>query len=150
MTVRVFAAASAGGHWEQLMLLAPALAKYEVQYATTDAMLVVLQKTGSAVMLPDCNRNVIWRTFISFYKAFFAIRAFRPDVVVSTGALPGLLCVLAGKMTGARTVWIDSIANSEQLSGCGRVARRFADLCLTQWEHVASKDPRISYVGSLL
>ena len=61
----------------------------------------------------------------------------RPSVVVSTGAAPGLFGVIFGKLGGARTIWIDSIANAEELSMSGRLAGRWADLWLTQWPELA-------------
>lgn len=61
----------------------------------------------------------------------------RPDVVVSTGAAPGFFALRLGKLLGARTIWLDSIANVEKLSTAGEKAGRCADLWLTQWEHLA-------------
>jgi UDP-N-acetylglucosamine:LPS N-acetylglucosamine transferase len=61
----------------------------------------------------------------------------RPDVVVSTGALPGFFGVVLGKALGARTVWLDSLANVEELSMSGERVGPFADLWLTQWAELA-------------
>ncbi len=61
----------------------------------------------------------------------------RPDAVVSTGAAPGYFALRLGKLLGARTVWIDSVANVEQLSLTGQLVGRYADLWLTQWPHLA-------------
>lgn len=73
----------------------------------------------------------------------------RPAVVVTTGAAPGFFGVVFGKLLGARTIWIDSIANAEELSVSGQKVRRFADLWLTQWQHLSEfRGPR--YYGSVL
>ncbi|WP_220347888.1 hypothetical protein [Alkalilimnicola ehrlichii] len=48
--------------------------------------------------------------------------------------------MLFGKLLGAKTIWVDSLANAEQLSVSGAKVRRFADLWLTQWEHLAAPD----------
>ena len=72
----------------------------------------------------------------------------RPQVVVSTGAAPGYLALRLAKALGARTVWIDSVANVDELSLSGRLASEKADLCLTQWPHLASGP--VSYQGSVL
>jgi hypothetical protein len=42
-----------------------------------------------------------------------------------------------GKWLGARVVWVDSIANVEELSMSGAKAGSFVDLWLTQWPHLA-------------
>ena len=62
---------------------------------------------------------------------------FRPDVVVSTGAAPGYFTLRFGKLCGARTIWIDSMANVEQMAKAGRMAGKYADLWLTQWPGLA-------------
>jgi UDP-N-acetylglucosamine:LPS N-acetylglucosamine transferase len=73
----------------------------------------------------------------------------RPDVVVTTGAAPGYVAMRLGRLIGARAVWIDSIANAEELSLSGRMASKHADLCLTQWAHLA--EPGIvEYEGAVL
>jgi len=61
----------------------------------------------------------------------------RPEVVVSTGAAPGYFALRFGKLIGARTVWIDSIANVDELSMAGRMVGPYADMWLTQWSHLA-------------
>ena len=72
----------------------------------------------------------------------------RPHVVISTGAAPGYLALRAGKLLGARTIWIDSVANVEELSLSGRMSSSVADLCLTQWPHLADGD--VGYAGAVL
>ena len=61
----------------------------------------------------------------------------RPDVVITTGAAPGYFGVRFGKWLGARVVWVDSVANAEELSLSGEKAGTFVDLWLTQWAHLA-------------
>lgn len=150
MKRKILAVASGGGHWEQMMLLRDVMGRFDVRYVTTDADLAARDGFGDAVTMTDCNRNDLRSTAKCCLQAFRLVRAFRPDVVISTGALPGLACILAGRLFGARTLWIDSVANSERLSGSGRIARFIASSCLTQWEHLSSSDPRVSFSGSLL
>jgi hypothetical protein len=69
-------------------------------------------------------------------------------VVISTGAAPGYLAIRFARLLKARTLWIDSVANVEELSMSGRMASQAADLCLTQWPHLA--DGRIRYLGAVL
>jgi hypothetical protein len=73
----------------------------------------------------------------------------RPDAVVSTGAAPGSFALVFGRLVGARTAWIDSIANVEELSLGGQRAGRFADLWLTQWAHLA-REGGPAHVGSVV
>lgn len=148
--MKIVAIASGGGHWEQLMLMRPAFASADVLYLTTLDGLP--QRAGIAQygLLHECNRNQLKRIGSNVWRLARTFLEFKPDVVVSTGALPGLIALaLAKYVFGARTIWIDSIANGEQLSMSGSYAKRFADLTLTQWEEVAEKE-RVEFRGAVL
>lgn len=146
---KVLAVASGGGHWEQLMLLRPTLAQYDMHYATTEPAVAQQHGIGGAHSLPDCNQNRPIRSALCALAALWIVLKLRPRVVLSTGAAPGFFCILAGRLIGARTLWIDSVANGEQLSMCGRLSQTFAHECWTQWEHLAAgTSPR--YYGSVL
>ena len=73
----------------------------------------------------------------------------RPDVVITTGAAPGYFAVRFGKWLGARVVWVDSVANAQELSMSGLKAGAFVDLWLTQWSHLAGQKGPL-FRGSVL
>ena len=54
-----------------------------------------------------------------------------------------------GRLMGARTIWLDSIANVEELSMSGRRIGHYVDLWLTQWPHLAQPEGP-HYMGSVL
>lgn len=145
----MLAVASGGGHWEQLMMLRPTLESYQVRYATTDRDVAEQHGISDAAVLPDCNQNTPFRAVLCGFAALWLVLRSWPHVVITTGAAPGFLCLIAGRLVGARTLWIDSVANGEQLSLCGRLSNIFAHQCLTQWEHLAG-DPQPSYRGAVL
>lgn len=146
---KVLAAASGGGHWEQLMLLRPTLANYDMHYATTEPAIARQHGITGAHTLPDCNQNRPIRSAFCALAALWIVLKLRPQVILSTGAAPGFFCILAGRLIGARTLWIDSVANGEQLSMCGKLSKTFAHECWTQWEHLAQgTNPR--YFGAVL
>ena len=62
----------------------------------------------------------------------------RPQVVVSTGAAGGFLAIKLARMIGARTMFIDSIANARELSVSARLSLGVADQVLSQWPGVAA------------
>lgn len=137
MSTRVLAVASGGGHWLQLCRLAPAWQGHEVVTACTTAGPPMPCRVARHHTLPDATR---WDRLALLRLAWAVVRLLvveRPDVVITTGAAPGLLALCAGRLVGARTVWIDSLANVEQLSGAGRMARWVAHEWLTQWPHLA-------------
>lgn len=145
----VMAVASGGGHWEELMLLRPAFDAFGPVYATTNASLARRENIARIHVLPDANRDQFGQSIRCLRACVSLVRRVRPDLLISTGALPGLFCLIAARLTGARTIWIDSVANSDAPSLSGRLARPFASLWLTQWAHLAT-ERTILYRGGLL
>lgn len=149
MPKRILAIASGGGHWEQMLLLRPAFDDADVHFVTTADGFAEHAGIADADIVADFNRRSPLAGVRCSIALLRIVRRVRPDLVISTGAAPGLVGLIIGRLFGAKTVWIDSVANSDQLSMSGKVAGRFVDLWLTQWEHLASaRGPR--YFGSLL
>jgi len=131
------------------MLLRPALEEFSVTYATSNPQLGERHGIPDVLDLPESNRSRPLRVIKCFLRAWSLVRQERPDVIISTGALPGLLVLICGRMNGAHTIWLDSVANSGRLSMSGRWAGLFADRWMTQWEHLSgAKGPE--YAGALL
>jgi UDP-N-acetylglucosamine:LPS N-acetylglucosamine transferase len=145
---KVLAVASGGGHWVQLMRLRPAFRDMEVEYMTTDR--AYSAEVGRPVLsVRDAN---IWdkpSLALMFVQVALKVLRVRPHIVVTTGAAPGFAALLFGRLVGAKTIWIDSIANSEELSTSGKHAGKIAHLWLTQWEHLAKPEGPY-YMGSVL
>lgn len=130
---RILAISSGGGHWLQLQRIKVCFEGHDIAYATVHAAARAEVAGARFYALRDASR---WNKFGLIVLAAQTLRIVireRPDVLVTTGAAPGFLGLLFGKLLGARTLWIDSIANAEKLSLSGRLAGRFADLWLTQW-----------------
>lgn len=144
----LLAVSSGGGHWEELILLRPALLEFDPIFATTDQELSRREGLDRFHVLPDANRDAPLRAIHCLLASFALIRRLRPKVVVTTGALPGLFCLIAARAMGARTIWIDSIANSDKPSLSGRCAQPFAHEWFTQWPHLAGEGRRFD--GALL
>ena len=149
MRRRVLAVASAGGHWQQLMLLRPAFEGTDVLFLTTMPGLPEAFGAAPARIVPDCNRNRPLEAARSTFAIAAAIARHRPHVVISTGALPGVIALALGKGMRARTIWVDSVANAAEMSMSGHLARRFADLWMSQWPGVA-KAAGAEYAGAVL
>lgn len=146
---RIFAVASSGGHWEQLMAVHEAFADHDIIYATTIADPPGINGDSPIHVLPDCNARQPLASLHCAWRTLRLIHRLRPEFVVSTGAAPGVFALFFGKFYGARTVWIDSVANAERLSLSGRLTAWFADQHLVQWQHLA-RGGGSSYWGSVL
>jgi UDP-N-acetylglucosamine:LPS N-acetylglucosamine transferase len=134
---RVLAVASGGGHWVQLMRLRPAFAGAEVHFATVDRSAAGTVAPAPVHVYPDANKDTPLRLILSALRLALIVLRVRPDVVVSTGAAGGYLAIRFARLLGARTMFIDSIANARELSVSARLAQKAADLVLSQWPAVA-------------
>lgn len=146
---RLLAIASGGGHWVQLLRLRPAFEGCDVVFATVKEAYRGDVNGAAFHVIPDANR---WSK-LSMIRAGFGVLQLlwqvRPDVVVSTGAAPGYFAIRLAVLFRARTIWVDSMANIDELSMSGRRAGAHATLWLTQWPHLAREDgPK--YFGSVL
>lgn len=146
---RILAVASGGGHWVQLLRLRPAFEGQRVAYATVRAEYRQDVPGSRLFVIPDATR---WSKLALVRQAatlaWIMLRV-RPHVVISTGAAPGYFAIRLGRLVGARTCWIDSIANVEHLSMTGQIIGKHAHLWLTQWPHLATPNGP-ACVGSVL
>jgi len=147
---KIMAVASEGGHWIQLMRLRPAFEGADVVYVSTNPGLAAAFELQNFHLLPDANMNKKLKLIGLLYKAFRLVVRERPTHIITTGAAPGFAAILCGKLLGAKTIWLDSIANADELSGAGSQAGKFADHWLTQWEHLPEKYPGLEYKGRVI
>lgn len=133
---RILAVSSGGGHWVELIRISPAFNGHDVAYVTVDD--AYRHEAGPArfYTVRDVTRWNKLRWIQTFLKLAWIILREKPDIIISTGALPGYFALRLAKWYGARTIWLDSIANVEELSMSGQKIGRYADLWLTQWPHL--------------
>jgi len=146
---RILLAASAGGHWIQLMRLLPAFDGHDVSYLSTFSQAPNGVPTERYTKVRDASMWNKAALIVQFLQVGKAILANRPHVIVTTGAAPGYFAIMLGRALGARTIWIDSIANVDELSLAGSKAKRWATVWLTQWPHL-EKENGPAYKGSIL
>jgi UDP-N-acetylglucosamine:LPS N-acetylglucosamine transferase len=146
---KILAVSSGGGHWVELIRIAPAFNGHDVAFATVDE--TYRNEAGPArfYTFRDVTRWDKWRWPQTILKLVWILMCERPDVVISTGALPGYFSLRLAKLIGAKTIWLDSIANVEELSMSGQKIGKHADLWLTQWPHLAKPDGPL-YRGTVL
>ena len=146
---KVLAIASGGGHWLQLFRLRSAFSESKVTYVTTLPGYRKQVEPDEFHVVRDANRWDKIGLLVQAFQIFRLIAKTRPSVIVTTGASPGYFAIRFGKWLGARTVWIDSIANADELSLSGREAGKHVDLWLTQWSHLARPEGP-HYMGAVL
>ncbi|MAH66430.1 MAG: hypothetical protein CMJ27_08570 [Phycisphaerae bacterium] len=146
--------ASQGGHWTQLQRLRAAFEPEDVQWITTQNASVSSVNQQNVGFVRDADLQRKFQLVILLIQVLWKILTIRPKVIVTTGAAPGWFAVVFGRIFGARSIWIDSIANSERLSISGQKARRWADEVWTQWPdrvEVATHSKRsVEFKGNIL
>lgn len=147
---KVLLVSSGGGHWVQMIRLLPAFEEQDVYFCSTDKDYVTLVPEGRYSCIPDASREsgllrIAWQA-LAVIRVLLLIR---PQVVLSTGAAPGFFALYFAKKIGMKTVWVDSIANVDKMSLSGKKVRKYADLYLTQWQHLTDEGDLV-YYGSVI
>jgi UDP-N-acetylglucosamine:LPS N-acetylglucosamine transferase len=145
---RILAIASGGGHFVQLLRLRAAWEGHRVTYATVHAASAVDVAPAPLLTFRDVSRADWWRLPLTLLDVAIILLKVRPHVIITTGALPPLLALALVRPFGVRTLWVDSIANSEILSGSGRHAGKVASQVITQWPALAQGE--VDHWGSVL
>ena len=146
--LKVFAVASIGGHWVQLLRIAKALEKeFDVVYMSTHEKRATMVEGRVYYSMNDFSRWDFYKMFPELLHSIYIICKEKPSIVITTGAAPGLVCLFAAKICGIRTVWIDSIANVEHISFSGRIASKFASRIYTQWPSLAGN--KVIFAGNI-
>lgn len=146
---KILAVSSGGGHWVELIRVAPVFEGHDVAYATVDNTYRSGAGAARFYTFRDVTRWNKLRWVQTIMKLIWILLRERPDVVISTGALPGYFSLRLAKLFRARTIWLDSIANVEELSMSGQKIGKHADLWLTQWPHLARPNGPL-YRGTVL
>lgn len=134
---RLLAIASGGGHWIELLRLRPAFEGWDVAYVSMFENYTSAIPGARYYTVPDASRfdklafpKVLARALPIMLKE-------RPHAIVTTGSAPMLAFLLIARLMGTKTLWIDSIAQAEELSSSGKVARKLATKTVAQWPEVA-------------
>ena len=100
---RILAIASGGGHFVQLLRLRPAWEGHDVTYATVHAASAVDVAPARLLTFRDVSRADWWRLPLAVWDAARILLTVRPQVIVTTGALPPLVLLALAKPFGLRT-----------------------------------------------
>ena len=147
--LKVIAAASIGGHWVQLLRIArPMEEHFDMVYLCTHPRCITMVEGQKFHLISDFSRSDAWKLVPSFFRILRIVWREKPDAIITTGAAPGLVCLMVGRLLGSKTVWIDSLANAAELSMSGRIASKIASKTFTQWKELAAGN--IHYAGNVL
>ena len=120
----------------QLMRLRPAFSGMDITYASVDSSSKMDVTPAPFYRIPDGNRSQKLRLVLMALRISWVMLRVRPNVILTTGAAPGYFAIRIGKIFGARCLFLDSMANAEELSLSARLAAPYTDMLLTQWPHL--------------
>jgi len=149
---KVLAVASSGGHRVQLRRLVPAFRGCELVFVTTVKSYRSQVGGNRYYSVTDARRRSklrLIRLAAQVLGIAWILAKEAPGIVISTGTTPGYFAVVLGHFLGAKTIWVDSMANMERLSLAGSRVGWCADLWLTQWPGLARTTGPM-YVGSVI
>ncbi|WND03272.1 hypothetical protein QGN29_02675 [Temperatibacter marinus] len=148
---KVFAIASSGGHWVQLLRLQSAFKNCHVTYVTVheESKQDIADKNAKFYKVCDGNRDTKFTLIFMAIQILFLLVRSRPDVVISTGAAQGYFACRFAKLVGAKSLFLDSVANASEISLSAKLARSHAHKVFSQWPEVAKKFG-IEYHGKVL
>lgn len=148
--VKILMISSCGGHWVQMNRLVPIFKDEALHFASTEASYSSVNPSYPFYFVPEASRTssifTIIKQALSVLKIVWRIK---PDIVITTGASTGFFALFFAKKLGAKTIWLDSIANVDSVSMSGEKSAKYADLYITQWEDLA-RDNGPYYFGSVI
>lgn len=146
---RLLAVASGGGHWIELLRLRRAFAGWDVAYVSMFENYTSAVPGARFYTVPDASRFDKLAFPKVAAKALRIMLRERPDAIVTTGSAPMLAFLAIARVVGTKTLWIDSIAQAEEMSSSGKLAKKLATTAVAQWPNVA-KDETIPCWGAVL
>ena len=145
-------AASSGGHFEQITMLAPLMKKYESFIVTERTQYEASIDGEQMYYLQQVNRNEALFLFRMTVNTFKSMRWFfkeKPDVVITTGVLAVVPLCLIAKVFKKRLIYIESFAKVSSPTKTGQILYRLADQFYVQWESMLEFYPNAIYLGGI-
>lgn len=152
---KVMFISSAGGHFNELLMLKNMFKKYNYQIITekTPSTKNLKNKYGrknTKFLLYSTRKNIItfpFKLLINTIKSFIYYLKFKPKYIVTTGAgTSGPMCKI-GHIFGSKIIFIETFANSKTPTITGKHVYKFADMFIVQWESMLKVYENATYGG---
>ncbi|MFH0955490.1 MAG: PssD/Cps14F family polysaccharide biosynthesis glycosyltransferase [Candidatus Micrarchaeota archaeon] len=147
--IKIALACSAGGHLAELSQLAQFYEKWDhffVTFKRPDSE--EFAKNHVVFFVERPGRNPV-KTVQNLWQAWKILRDQNPDLILSTGADAAVPLLVLGKLLGKKVVFVESFCRTKQPSVSGRIAYRFSDLFIYQWEELGRFFPKGKLGGSI-
>jgi UDP-N-acetylglucosamine:LPS N-acetylglucosamine transferase len=139
---------TSGGHFSTMMGLKQFWSAYQREWVThVKADTEQLRGQENVYWIQKQEARDLWIAIINFFRALFILRQSRPDLVLSTGASIAVPFILASKLLGIKTVFVESISRSTDLSMTGKLVQNLVDEIYVQWPECTKLYPKAQYKG---
>ena len=146
-----------GGHTKEMLLLAEQLGPdHEYSYLLVrgdDLSAGKITRPGPihwARRPRDKDHNLIidlCKMLHCAWHSWKALRAERPDAVLSCGPSVGVPVCLLARFMGAKVIFVETGSRVTALSLSGKIVYRIADLFVVQWPQLVEKYPKAVFGG---
>ena len=141
---------SSGGHLTHLYMLKPFWQDKErfwVTFDKADARSLLEGERVYPAYYPS-NRS-IKALAINTVRAIRILHKEKPDLIVSSGAAPAIPFFWLGKLTGAKTIYIEVFDRIDKPTISGKVCYPVTDMFIVQWEEMKQVYPKAINLGSI-
>ena len=156
MKKNIFLVSDEGGHFEQIKLLEELKSKHEVFYITEKTQRTINRSllNKNQLLIPLLNRNIpFWYIvyFKTFTKSLLYILKYKPDIIISTGALSAFPTLLIGKILGKKIIFIETYSRFKSRTLTGKIIYKLSlyDYFIIQHKTLRKLYPKAIYGGSI-
>jgi len=149
--MKVCLVCSAGGHFFELFSLNSIWEKYDrfwVTFAKPDTRSMLREEKVYWAYSPT-NRSLKNLARNSILAAKLLPRE-RPKLIISTGAGVAIPFLYLGRLMGAHTIYVESMARTTGLSLTGRLVYPVVHDFFVQWPELAARYPRARFRGQVV
>lgn len=151
---KVLFISSVGGHLTQLLQLKPLFEECNYKIVTEKNKITKPLKGKYPISyLTYGARNYPVRYFFkltyNILKSLIIFFAFRPDVIISTGAHTAVPMCYIAHFFNKKIIFIESFAKTNSCNKSGKLIYPIADLFIVQWESMLQLYPNAVYGGPI-
>ena len=139
---------SKGGHLQEMYKLEDAWSKYDHFFITYDSVRTRALKDRKYLITHPTDGCIKYVLTIMWQIPKVILE--KPDVLLSTGmGWTDIFLFPVCRLIGTHTIYVESLANVDEISGTAKLVRKFANRFLVQWPKLA-EEIGAEYHGGLL
>lgn len=151
--LKILFIASSGGHLRELSSLFRLTSDFDSMLITERTNYAIQTFDGPVCFVPQVNRKELLfplKMLMMSIQELITLIRFKPDVLISTGALCAVPIIFFASKMETRIIYIESLARIKTLSLTGKFALKRADRFYVQWESLLRNVPSAHYEGKLV